>query len=517
MIFQPKKDMGLLWIMLIAVSTMLVHFLTYNNLGFHRDEFLYLSLGRHLATGYWSNPPMIGFISYLSQLLPGDPLFTTRLLPAIAGAVLVMITGLIVRELGGAGYAQILACLSLSCSLLILRGFSMLQPVPFDILFWTLILYWFLRYVNTERPLYLLLMGAGFGLGILNKYMVIFLAAGLALAVLFTPYRRLWINRYTWLALLTAFILFLPNLIWQANHNFPVFHHMQELKETQLVNVKRANILIDQLLMFTFGSVVWVSGLIWLLAKRRSGRFRVFGLIYLAVLLIFLFLKGKSYYMAGLYPFMFAAGGVFLEEIFRTKGWRITVVFLIVLLSVPTIPGGVPVMPADKLAELFTKMPPRMGAEALLRWEDGRMHSLPQDYADMLGWNELGHIVIRACDTITDKARIMIYGDNYGQAGAIDHCGRCHDLPGAVSFSDSYLFWAPDSIPGNKDMFFYVNNELGDDIDSLFVRIDSIGSITNPLAREWGTTVYLCRSPRSDFREFWSSRVKEVKQEVFGN
>ncbi len=512
-----KKNRDFLWIILIAVLTLLVHFLTYNSLGFHRDELLYLALGRHMATGFWSNPPLIGLISYVSQLIPGDTLFTTRLFPAIAGAVLVVITGLITRELGGKLYGQVLACLSISLSLLILRGYSMLQPVPFDILFWTLVLYWFLRYINTDKPLYLLLIGVGFGLGIMNKYMVVFLVAGIALAVLFTPYRRLWINKYTWLAMLIALVLFLPNLIWQMNHNFPVLHHMQQLRASQLVNVKRGNILIDQLLMFTFSSLVWGSGLIWLLVSRKSGRFRVFGLIYLVILLIFLILRGKSYYMAGLYPFMFAAGGVSLESMLRRKTWQISVAAVIILLSVPSIPGGIPVMPADRLAAFYAKIPPKMGSEALLRWEDGRMHALPQDFADMLGWDELGSIVVKACDTIHDKSRIMIYAENYGQAGAIDLCGRCHNLPEPVSFSDSYLLWTPDTIPAGIDMFFYVNGELGGDIDSLFARIDSLGSITNPYARERGTSVYLCRSPRSDFRQFWSDRVKEVKLSAFGD
>ena len=156
-----------------------------------------------------------------------------------------------------------------------------------------------------------------------------------------------------------------------------------------------------------------------------------------------------------------------------------------------------------------------MGAEALLRWEDGNMHPLPQDFADMLGWDELGNLVVNACDTILNKNRIMIYAENYGQAGAIDHFGKPFNLPETVSFSDNYLLWAPDSIASGIDFFFYVNNELGGDIDSLFARIDSIGSITNPYAREFGTTVYLCRSPRADFRHFWAMRVKEVKQERF--
>ncbi len=508
--FSKMVNKDLFWVYAIACMTLLVHFLTYNNLGFHRDEFLYLALGRHPAAGYWSNPPLIALISYLAQLLPGDPLFATRLFPAVAGAILVILTGLISRELGGKLFAQVLSCLSLSVSLLILRGYSMLQPVPFDILFWTLILYLFLRYTNTRRPAYLLLMGVAFGLGILNKYMVVFLAAGLFLTLLLTPYRRLWINKHTWFAVLIALVIFLPNLVWQYNHAFPVLHHMQELKETQLVNVKRANILIDQVLMFTFGSIIWISGLIWLLFSKHSGRYRVFGFLYLVVLVIFLILHGKSYYMAGLYPFLFAAGGVSWESSLRSASGKITITALVVLLSIPLVPGGIPLMSARKLAAFYAAIPPKMGAEALLRWEDGKMHDLPQDFADMLGWDELGNLVNSATDSIRDKSRIMIYAENYGQAGAIEHFGKAHGLPSVISFSDSYRLWIPDTIPSGKDLFFYVNDELGSDIDSLFARVDTVGCIANPFAREYGTTVYLCRSPRADFRSFWAERVKEI-------
>ena len=320
-----KLNRDLLWVIAISAVTLLVHLLTYNNLGFHRDELLYLALGQHISTGYWSNPPMIGLISYLSQLLPGDPLFTTRLFPAIAGAILVLLTGLMARELGGKLYAQVLACVSISLSLLILRGYSMLQPVPFDILCWTLILFWFLRYINTRKPLYLLLIGVIFGLGMLNKYMMVFLAAGFFVAILFTSYRRLWINKYTWYAILIALLLFLPNLIWQYNHGFPVVRHMQELKQTQLVNVRRANILLDQLLMFTIGSLIWIAGLIYLLFNRKK---RISGFLDLFILLywqFFLFFAGKAIIWPAYIPLCFQQGAFPGERFLKTPWWKITV------------------------------------------------------------------------------------------------------------------------------------------------------------------------------------------------
>jgi len=510
---STSKIPDLFWTSLIAVFTLVVHMSTYNTLGFHRDEFLYLALGKHLAAGYWSNPPLIGVISFLSQLLPGNTLFTLRLFPAMAGALLIIITGLMTREMGGKTYAQVLACIALAISILFMRAFSMFQPVCFDILFWSLILYAFLRYINTEKPVYLILAGVAFGFGFLNKYMVIFLAAGLAIAVIPTSYRKLWISKYSWLAILIALLLLLPNIIWQYIQGFPVLHHMKELKETQLVNVKRMNILIDQILMFTVSALVWVAGLIWLLKSGNAKKFRVFGYAYLSILLIFLLLRGKSYYMAGLYPILFAAGGVSWEMWMKRAASRVFLVLFIILLTIPILPGAIPFMSAPRLVSYFSKIPPEMGGEALVRWEDGKMHPLPQDYADMLGWDELGGIVLKACDTIKDKNRIMIYCENYGQAGAVDYCASCHELPEVISFSDAYRLWVPDTISKDKDVFMYVNDELGGDVDSLFANIIVAGSIKNHYAREKGTTVYMCREPRGDFPAFWHRRVMEVKNE----
>jgi hypothetical protein len=506
-----RNNPGLAGSLGLALLSLLLHLTTYDKLGFHRDEFLYLALGQHPAAGYWSNPPLIGWISLLAQQLPFNALFSIRLVSALAGAYMVFMAALTARELGGKAYAQILASLIFSVSLIVLRGYSMLQPVPFDILFWSLILYWLLRYINTRKPLYLLLLGVGFGLGMLNKYMVVFLAAGIGLAVLFTPYRRLWLNRYAWVAVLIALVLFLPNLIWQYQHRFPVVNHMGELARTQLVNVKRLNVLIDQVLMFTFGSVLWVAGLIWLLRRPADG-FRVFGFIYLAVLGIFLLLKGKDYYTAGLYPFLFSAGAVAWEQMIRKPAMRVAFAAVLLLLSLPMAPGGIPLAKAEKLAAYFSSIPSSTGIDALLRWEDGKTHPLPQDFADMLGWDELGKIVIAATDTIADKDRIMLYGENYGQAGAMDYYCRGHNLPPVASFSDSYLLWLPQSLPPNKDILVYVNDELGEDIDSLFASVTLVGQITHPLARERGTQVYFCSQPRGSFPEFWCSRVGQVRK-----
>ena len=151
-----------------------------------------------------------------------------------------------------------------------------------------------------------------------------------------------------------------------------------------------------------------------------------------------------------------------------------------------------------------------LGVEGPLRWEGGKLHALPQDYADMLGWTELAAAADRALAQAGDPNNCIIYGENYGQAGTIDHyCPKPH--PTVVSFSDSYRLWAPDTLAPNVNTFIYINDELGDDVKDLFQDIQPMGGITDTLAREFGTTVYLCRQPKRSFPEFWVARMREVK------
>ena len=188
---------------------------------------------------------------------------------------------------------------------------------------------------------------------------------------------------------------------------------------------------------------------------------------------------------------------------------------VVVILNLLMVPTGIPIFNTEDLAKYFNRLSKITGVDMGTRWEDAHFHSLPQDYADMLGWDELAKIVIKACDTIKDKSQIMIYGENYGEAGSIEHYTRKLGYEPVISFSDSYLLWAPDSISEHKKIFIYVNSEMGQDVRNIFAQIDSAGSITNKYAREFGTSVYICRQARYDFPEFWVKAVKKVKTARF--
>lgn len=502
---------SLFWpgILAVAGTKLLLHLYVNTIYGFHRDELLYLALGQHPDWGYWSNPPLIGGLGWLVQSL-GGALWEVRLLPTLAGCGLVVLAAAMARELGGGRYAQVLAGLAIFVSPAFLRTSMLFQPVVFDILGWTLMCYLLLRYLNTENRRYLYGFGLCFGLFFLNKYMVVFFLAALLVALVLTPQRRWLLQRDAWITAGLALLVMLPNLIWQYSHGFPVITHMAELSRNQLVNVQTADFLGAQLRMCLPAALVWIPG-VWLLWQHREGKYRLLFYLFAGVILLLLIARGKHYYTLGIYPMALAAGGLFWENMAQQLWLRVLLPVVMFVLLAPVMPLSLPLLPPADMAAYCRWAAENLGLEGATRWEDGRNYPLPQDYADMLGWPELGEAAVKAVQLLPPGAPVLIYGENYGQAGAVDYFGRKHDLPPAVSFSDTYRLWMPDSTAAQS--LIYINDELGEDVQSLFADIRPVGSITDSLAREFGTTVYLCRQPRVNLDSFWRKRVQEVRAE----
>lgn len=493
-------------ILSIAAAKLILHLIFIQNYGFHRDELLYVALGQHPAFGYWSNPPLLGWISAFVQNTLGGELWSLRLVPALVMCTVVVLTGLMAREMRGGFYAQFLAAFIAFFSPAFLRTGHMFMPVSIDIAFWTLYCWLLLKYLNTENLRYILYFGLAFGFGLLNKYSVGFFLVPLIVVLLFTRHRSVLWHRQTGLAVLLGLLVFLPNLIWQISNDFPVVTHMTELKRTQLVNINIGNFLKDQLLMNAPSVLIWLAGIFYLLFHKSARPYRMVGALFLAVLVLFIALKGKSYYTLGMYPVIMAAGAVFAERLIPWIWLRILLPLLVAGPAIPLLPVSLPVLPIEKTQAYFKWVAEDLGLDGIVRWEDGRMYSLPQDYADMLGWKEIADLAKKAYELAPEKDKVLLYAESYGQAGAVAHFYP--DLPGPVSFSDTYRLWAPRKIDAHT--LIYINDEMGPDVAEFFGKVTRIGVVDNPISRQHGDMVFLCEEPRGSFPQAWASRVAEV-------
>ena len=474
----------------------------------HRDEFLHLDQANHLAWGYLSVPPFTSWISYLIHLL-GNGVFWIKFFPALFGALTILVVWKAIEALNGSLYAQILGA---TCVLLsvILRLNTLYQPNSFDVLSWTTFYLVVIKYFKTENRKWLFIGAVVFALGFLNKYNIIFLAAGLAPAILLTEQRRVFAKKEFYLALGLCLLLVLPNLIWQYQHNFPVIHHMRELSERQLVNVKRADFLRSQLIFFIGSLIVIIAALYALLLYAPFRKYRAFFWAMLFTLAVFMYLRAKDYYAIGLYPIYLAFGSAFLGEKLELGWKRYLKPVLIALPVLFFIPMYNLVFP-NRSPEYILKHAQRYREVGLLRWEDGRDHALPQDFADMLGWKELAHKVDSLYAALPNKELTLVLCDNYGQTGAINYYTKQQIR--AVSFNADYLDWF-DLTKKYENLIRVKGEDQGIELEttSPFFQHSKIGgSITDTNAREYGTTIFVFEGAKIDFRPRLRDEINEKK------
>src|SRR6478609_3223486 len=375
-----------------------------------RDEYLHLDQANHLAFGYLSVPPLTSWISFIIKLL-GNSIFWIKFFPALFGALTILVVWKTIEELKGNLFALLLGATCVLFSVL-LRLNTLYQPNSLDVLCWTTFYFVVIKYINTEKQKWFFIGALVFAVGFMNKYNISFLLIGLLPAILVTPQRNLLLEKKLYVALMLGALLVLPNLIWQYNNQFPVFHHLKELADTQLVNVDRWGFLKTQLLFFPGALIVIISALIALLIYQPFKKYKSFFWSLIFTLAVFVYLRAKAYYSIGLYPIYIAFGAVYLSEILKV-GWK--KYLQPVILAIPLlffIPMYKYVFP-NKSPEYIASHQEGYKALGLLHWEDGKDHPMPQDFADMLGWKELANKVDAIYSTLPNPEKTLILCDNY--------------------------------------------------------------------------------------------------------
>lgn len=487
-----KKEIVILSIVII-IKFILSYTLVHPPFELQRDEYLHLDLGRHLAWGYTSVPPFTGMLSYLILQL-GKSVFWVKFFPTLFGALTILAVWMLVKHLKGGLFALLLSTTAVTLSV-IMRINILYQPNSFDILSWTLVYLFLIKYLDGNNKKWISLTGLIFAVGFLNKYNIVFQLMGLLPALLLTKHRSIFLKKEVYIAAVLALIIIFPNLLWQQQNHFPVVNHMKELATTQLVNIQRLDFIKEQVLFFVGSIILLIAAFVSFFIYPPFKKYQFIFLSYVITLAIFIYLKAKPYYAIGLYPVLLAFGSVYLEKVLNS-GWKLflrpALILITILIFIPFVKRAFPIYSPEKLEKLA------ISSGHLHTWEDGKTHALDQDFADMLGWKELARKVDFAYSTIKDKEHTLILCDNYGEAGAVNFFTKVYGLQ-ATSFNADYINWMNldhtittiISVKETADPAELLVNEK-----KLFSSIRLIGKIENKYAREFGTGIYILSMPK---------------------
>lgn len=504
---MTKKS--LILIAFILLKFFLQYILISDGYDLHRDEYLHLDQGQHLAWGFQSVPPFTSWISHIIYVLGGG-IFWVKFFPALFGALTILVVWKAIEELGGNLFALILGATCILFSAL-LRINTLYQPNSFDILSWTLLYFILIKYFKTENSKWLYIAAAAFAIGFLNKYNVVFLIFGLIPAILLTNQRKIFFKKELYFSLLLALFLIFPHLLWQYKNDFPVFKHLKELADTQLVNVNPLDFLKSQLMFFIGSLVVIFSSFYALIFYKPFVKYRTFFFSIILTLIIFVYFKAKDYYAIGIYPIYIAFGSVFFADLLKSgkkKYLQPLLIAIPILLFIPMYDFAFP----NKSPEYVIQHSEKYEKLGMLRWEDGKNHELPQDFADMLGWKELALKVDTVYSNLPNNEKTLILCDNYGQAGAINYYSKQNVH--AVSFNADYIDWF--DLSTKYDNLIRIK-EAGEknaefkETSPFFEAALIAGSITNKYAREFGTSIFVFTGAKIDIRNRIKDEISEKK------
>jgi 4-amino-4-deoxy-L-arabinose transferase-like glycosyltransferase len=490
-----SSDTGIL--ILISLAFLTFHVLTNGQYGFHRDELQTLDDARHLDWGYVVYPPITPLIARLELILFGTSLIGFRFFAAVAVSIVSVLAGLMARELGGSRGAQILAAVSVAVSPLALAQAAVMQYVSFDYLWGVLATYFILRLLKSEDPRWWLAIGVTLGLGMETRYTMSFLALGIVAAVLLGSGRRYLRNKWLWAGVALSIVIFLPNVIWQARHQFISLDFLSHLHARDLRQGRYNGFYREQLLVNVniVTAPLALLGLWFYLFREQTRRYRMLGWTVVVTFALFAIASARSYYTAPLYPALLAAGCVFFgiwlagaRPLWRRTAYGVQWALLLV--------GGV------NFALLAVPLAP-IGSRV---WRvTAKVHD---QFREELGWPDLAHAVARVYDSLPPEKRAHtgILTGNYGEGGALNLYGPALGLPHAMSLTNS--FWYRGYDPRLPQTVIVTGFDL-DEAQKLFASCVVAAKNTNPYNVENEESrdhpdILLCRDLKMPWPVYWS-------------
>jgi hypothetical protein len=506
----PIQPLDGLSLAVLVAAKLLVHLVSANRYGYFRDEMYFLDLGRHLDWGYVDTAPLIGVYAKVALLLGGS-LVVLRTIAALVGVVRIWLTMLLARELGGGRFAQGLAGL---CALAVpacLGVDSIFTMNGFESLYWLGCVFFVIRIVRTGNSRLWVWFGVLAGLGIENKHSTLFFGAALLAGLLLTGARRELTKPWIWVGGAIAFLLFLPNILWQVSHHFPTLEDLENVKRSgKNVMLGPAAFVVQQIRMLhPFFFPIWFAGLLSFLAGRGK-RLRLLGFLYLVLLVIMIVLKAKDYYLAPIYLMLFASGAVAIEDWLNRWTWSRGKLWPKAAVAVYIVAWGALVVPA------ILAIPPPEGVVAYRRWlgtaeektEVNHVGPLEQRLGDQFGWPELVADVAKIYRALPpeERAKTGIFASNYGEAGALNLYGPAYGLPPPICAHQNHYYWGPPK-PEPENLIWLQWGRKG--VEDHCLSVEKAGEHFHP----WGMAeenrpIYMCRGLKHTIAEYWTPDFK---------
>jgi len=483
-----KPASGLRTLLALAAFRLLLHTLTNGQYGFHRDELATLDDARHLDWGYVAYPPFTPLVARLALELFGSAPAAVRFFTALAQCAAMVVAGLMARELGGGRRAQIVTAVAVAVSPMSMSGGHLFQYVSFDFLWAVVTVYFVIRLLNSEDPRWWIAVGATVGLGLMTRYTILWLVAGLAVGLLLTPARSRLRSRWLIAGAAVTLVIVLPNLIWQANHGFVSLDFLRTIHARDIRIGRTDGFLWEQLVVpaHPFTIPLWIAGLLFYFRKPEGERYRVLGWAFLAALVFFALAQAREYYTAPLYPMLLAAGAVSADQWprwARGLNWA----GLAVALGLG-IAFALPVAPLNS------------------RWFEAAMR-VNENLREEIGWQELVDTVAKIRDSLPaeERATAGILTGNYGEAGAINLYGPAHGLPPALSRVNSFWLRGYGDAPPQTLIVVGLPQDF---VEANFASCESKGTISNRFGvaneeTEFHKYLWVCRGVREPWPEFW--------------
>jgi hypothetical protein len=394
------------WI--VAFVVFAFHLATATIYGYHRDEFYYLAQGRRLSWGYVDNPPLTPFLYRVSDELFGSSRFAVSIIPALLHAGIVVLVAFTAREIGGNNRAILVASLAAAVAPVFVTTGHFLGTVTPEVFFGAATTFFVAKVIHTGDTRWWLAVGVAIGFGLLDHWTLGFLIIGLAAGFLLTPQRELLWSGWTALGALVALLIVLPNVVWQAQHDWVQLEFAGHLRDYG-ASLRAAPV---QFVILGGAAILALPGLLWLLRDEAGKPYRAFAIAFLVALVLVTVTGGKEYYTAALFPVLIAAGGVWGAS---SSGWALPA--WIVGIGIVTLPLSTPLLPLST-ANTVRGINPEIG--------------------EMVGWEAL---VDRVAPIAAQHPGVPVITGNYSEAGAIELLGPARGMARPYSGHLTYWYW----------------------------------------------------------------------------